>query len=273
MDPTRDAPTASDHTSSERDHFSAPSAHSSIIPDDWDDLLSPATPEAPPPPPPPHPEPPPRPEENARTSVGDPPPPSRTAPSAERAARAFLAGAGAGHLDIPPEEMEATMARLGKVFATMVEGMREILIARASIKSEMRMDRTMITSGGNNPLKFSVSPEQAVEMMIRPNVRGYLDAEAAATEALNDIRAHEVAMMSGMEAALKDLLVRLNPRKLSARIESGSTLGGLLGGKKARYWEAYETHYARIARETEDDFQSTFGREFARAYEDQLKKL
>jgi type VI secretion system FHA domain protein len=165
------------------------------------------------------------------------------------------------------------MARLGKVFATMVEGMREILIARASIKSEMRMDRTMITSGGNNPLKFSVSPEQAVEMMIRPNVRGYLDAEAAATEALNDIRAHEVAMMSGMEAALKDLLVRLNPRKLSARIESGSTLGGLLGGKKARYWEAYETHYARIARETEDDFQSTFGREFARAYEDQLKKL
>lgn len=104
-------------------------------------------------------------------------------------------------------------------------------------------------------------------------MRGYLDAEAATREALNDIRAHEVAMMAGMEAALKALLARLGPDQLAPRIEQGSSLGGLLGGRKARYWEAYEKMYAQIARETEDDFQSTFGREFARAYQDQLRKL
>ena len=146
-------------------------------------------------------------------------------------------------------------------------------MTRASIKSELRMNRTMINMGGNNPLKFSISAEQAIEAMIRPSVPGYLDPEAAATEALNDIKAHEVAMMSGMEAALKDLLARLGPEQLSARIEAASTLGSLLSGKKARYWEAYEKMYAQIAKETEDDFQSAFGREFARAYEEQLKKL
>ncbi|MEJ8472481.1 type VI secretion system-associated FHA domain protein TagH [Roseibium algae] len=192
---------------------------------------------------------------------------------AENAARAFLSGAGADHLNIPAPELAETMERLGRVFAATVAGMREILMARASIKSEMRMNRTMISMGGNNPLKFSISPEQAVEAMIRPSVRGYLDAEAATDEALKDIRAHEIAMMSGMEAALKDLLRRLSPDQLSDRIESGSTLGGLLGGKKARYWEAYEKMYAQIAKETEDDFQSTFGREFTRAYEEQLQKL
>ena len=177
------------------------------------------------------------------------------------------------HLSIPPQELPQTMERMGRVFAAMVAGMREVLMTRASIKSEMRMERTMINQGGNNPLKFSISPEQAVEAMIRPSVRGYQDAETATAEALNDIKAHEVAMVSGMEAALKDLLTRLGPDQLSQRIESGSTLGGLLGGKKAKYWEAYEKMYAQIARETEDDFQSTFGREFARAYEEQLKKL
>lgn len=165
------------------------------------------------------------------------------------------------------------MGRLGGVFAAMVTGMREILMTRASIKSEMRMDRTMIGSGGNNPLKFSISPEQAIEAMIRPTVRGYLDADAATAEALNDIRAHEVAMMSGMQAALKDLLRRLGPDQLSTRIESGTSLGNLLGNKKARYWEAYEKMYAQIAKETEDDFQSAFGREFAKAYQAQLQKL
>ncbi|WP_417689084.1 type VI secretion system-associated FHA domain protein TagH [Roseibium sp.] len=200
--------------------------------------------------------------------------PRAPSPSArDAAARAFLEGAGAGHLTIPEEELAATMERMGRVFASMVAGMREVLMARASIKSEMRMNRTMIGSSENNPLKFSVSPEQAVEAMIRPSDRGYLDAETAATQAIGDIRAHELAMMAGMEAALKDLLVRLDPTQLASRIDTGSSLGGLLGGKKARYWEAYEKMYSRIASETEDNFHSTFGHEFIRAYEDQLKKL
>ncbi|MBP1852493.1 type VI secretion system-associated FHA domain protein TagH [Rhizobium halophytocola] len=308
----------SDHTPTAQDHFSAPSVQSSAIPDDWDDLFKPTTPDPVPmptepvaatPAPPvaaaPQPQPaqpapfeplepldplepaedlaPARPAPAPIIAAPQPPAPvqpvapvpSAAAPGGQldAAARAFFAAAGVGHLDVPAAELEETMARMGRVFAAMITGMREILMTRASIKSEMRMNRTMITSGGNNPLKFSISPEQAIEAMIRPSVRGYLDAETAAAQALTDIRAHEVAMMTGMEAALKNLLKRLGPDQLSARIESGSTLGGLLGGKKARYWEAYEKMYAQIAKETEDDFQSNFGREFARAYEEQLQKL
>lgn len=202
-----------------------------------------------------------------------PAPASGAIASDQTAARTFLQAAGVGALDISDAELAETMGRLGRVFAAMVAGMREILMTRAEIKSELRMNRTMINMGGNNPLKFSISAEQALEAMIRPSVQGYLDAETATAEALNDIKAHEVAMMSGMEAALKDLLNRLGPDELSERIEAGTSLGSILGGKKARYWEAYEKMYAQIAKETEDDFQSAFGREFARAYEDQLKKL
>nr|WP_319515856.1 type VI secretion system-associated FHA domain protein TagH [uncultured Cohaesibacter sp.] len=277
-----------DHSPSSQDHFVRPAVQAPIIPDDWDEMFAPKTepspsmaaqdtPAAPMPAPPPILDTPPAPAappvQVSQPTAEAPRQPERPQGDTGDAARAFLGGAGMEHLDIPPHEMEQTMARMGRVFAAMVSGMREILMTRASIKSELRMERTMVNQGGNNPLKFSISAEQAVEAMIRPTVHGYQDAETATTEALNDIKAHEVAMMSGMEAALKDLLFRLGPDQLSQRIESGSTLGGLLGGRKAKYWEAYEKMYAQIARETEDDFQSTFGREFARAYEEQLKKL
>ena len=264
---------APDHSPAAQDHYTAPEVHSGQIPDDWDDLLAPEPPAAPLQEPEPAPAPQPAPAPSPAPAASAPVQPSPETGASDAALRAFLDGAGAAHLAIPEAEMTETMARLGRVFAAMTSGMREILMTRAAIKSEMRMDRTMINNGGNNPLKFSISPEQAVEAMIRPTVRGYLDAEAATQEALDDIRAHEVAMMAGMEAALKALLARLGPDQLASRIEQGSSLGGLLGGRKARYWEAYEKMYAQIARETEDDFQSTFGREFARAYQDQLRKL
>ena len=79
--------------------------------------------------------------------------------------------------------------------------------------------------------------------------------------------------MTGMEAALRSLLGRLDPETLAGRIEGRGGLGGILGGRKARYWDAFEEMYGEIAREVEDDFHALFAREFARAYEAQLKKL
>ena len=55
------------------------------------------------------------------------------------------------HLTDPP----ATMLALGKAFRNLVAGLRAVLIARAQIKSEFRIEQTMIQARGNNPLKFS----------------------------------------------------------------------------------------------------------------------
>ncbi|MGF1446259.1 MAG: type VI secretion system-associated FHA domain protein TagH [Pikeienuella sp.] len=189
------------------------------------------------------------------------------------AARAFLRAAGGGAVPVSDAELEETMARLGAAFGIMVSGMREVLMTRKSIKDEFRLSQTQIQAGGNNPLKFSVSPEQAIGALIRPAVPGYLPADAAAKEALKDIKAHEIAVITGMQAALKAILVRLDPAALVARLEREGGLLDMLSGKKARYWEVYEELYGQISREAEDDFQTLFGREFARAYEEQLKKL
>ncbi|MEZ5761856.1 MAG: type VI secretion system-associated FHA domain protein TagH [Paracoccaceae bacterium] len=189
------------------------------------------------------------------------------------AVQAFLQAMGLTDLALKEEDLSATMGRMGAVLKLMIEGIREILMTRTSIKGEFRINQTMISAGGNNPLKFSISPEQAVEAMVKPTAKGYLDASAATEQALKDIKAHEVAMVTGMEAALKGVLKRLDPRALEEKIQGGGGIGDFLKGKKARYWEVYEKMYAEISDQAENDFHDLFAREFARAYQEQLDRL
>lgn len=268
------------------DSFRAQSSSPNMIPDDWDDDLLGGPPDPAPLAPPPAPQAPhaepvtaaqpeplaPLPAEPDQTPTPQPVPAPPSAASRD-AAQAFLSGIGAEDVAIDDKDMVNTMARMGRVMKTLVTGLREILMTRTSIKSEFRIEQTMISAGGNNPLKFSISPEQAVEAMLHPATKGYLGAETAAEQALNDIKAHEVAMVTGMEAALKGVLKRLDPEVLAGKIETRGGLGSLLGGKKARYWEVYEKIYAEVSDQAENDFQDLFSREFARAYKEQLDKL
>jgi type VI secretion system protein len=332
-------PAMFDHGPSGSDAFRAPQASRSVIPDDWDDILSPAKPSAPAyTPPPVAPALPPQiPDDdifgsdpvaapasaplapspvaetfdpfatdpNRKGRSADPVPPQMaaappvfapvepeappvapafapapaalpefpTAVGGLDAARIFLAAVGAGEVNIPDADLPDAMGRMGRTLKSMITGLREILMTRASIKSEFRIEQTMINAGSNNPLKFSISPEQAIEAMVRPNVRGYLPAEEAAEKALEDIKAHEVAMVTGMEAALKGLLARLDPKALTEKIEAKGGGGGFLKNRKAQYWETYEAMYAEVSDQAENDFNELFAREFAKAYKDQLARL
>jgi type VI secretion system protein ImpI/type VI secretion system protein len=277
------------HNPSMTDNF-APSGKSgpSVIPDDWDDLLAPDEPAAPEPVVPAQaaPAPPPLPELDDEALLPDPPVPESPAPPVpaaqpvqaaqggdQSAARAFLAALDTEDLNIADADLERTMARMGRVMRMMITGLREVLMTRTSIKSEFRIDQTMISAGGNNPLKFSLSAENAIEALVKPKAKGYLSPETATEEALDDIKAHEIAMVTGMEAAIKGVLGKLDPEVLSGQIETSSAIGSMFKGKKARYWEVYEKMYAQISDQAENDFHELFSREFARAYKEQLDKL
>ena len=119
----------------------------------------------------------------------------------------------------------------------------------------------------------SVSAEEAVRSIVLPASRGYLSSDKAAEEALRDVKAHEIAMVSGMEAALKSVLDRLSPKKLEAMMDDDGKMGSLLKGKKARYWEVYEKMYSQISEQAENEFHEFFSKEFSKAYEEQLEKL
>jgi type VI secretion system FHA domain protein len=191
------------------------------------------------------------------------------APAAQAAEGDSLLAAfmdGAGMADIVPADPSGTMRALGAAFRSLVGGLRAVLIARASIKSEFRIEQTMIRARGNNPLKFSAGDDDALSALLGSGRRTDMTPAAAVEDALKDIRLHELASMAAMQAAVRSMLDGLEPTKLRAAAEQGG-MAVLPAQKKARAWDAYEALHAKTVQALSDDFDSIFGKAFARAYE------
>lgn len=202
-------------------------------------------------------------------------PPAVTPPAREAGAAdatllaAFLRGAGMAGADL--SDPTAAMERTGAAFRAFVTGLREVLIARAEVKSAFRIDQTMVRARGNNPLKFAAGDDDALSALLGAGRRTEMTPAAAVTEALRDIRMHELATMSAMQEAVRELLGRIEPAKLRATTESGGI--GLAVQRKAKAWELYETEFARLHESLTERFDDAFGRSFARAYEQVMAEL
>jgi len=175
---------------------------------------------------------------------------------------------------IPPE-LEAVMPEIiGLLVRESISGLIDVLMARTSMKSAFRVDQTMIQPTENNPLKFSVGVDEAIENMLLKKDRGYLPALEAVREGFSDIKSHQMATMAGMQGALQDILHRLDPDALERQFNLGSK-GNIFSSvyNKIKYWEHYKELYSSIIKESKDNFQSLLSEGFMRAYEDQIIRM
>jgi type VI secretion system protein len=193
-------------------------------------------------------------------------------PDAARLIAAFLDGVGLADLKLGADP-EGAMRAAGALFRTLVEGLRQVLISRAAIKNEFRVEQTMLRARDNNVLKFAVTTEDALTALLQANRPGYQEPLKAVQEAFEDVRGHELAVMAGLQTALMALLRRFEPGALEKRLMPGMLDNLLPAARKARTWELFCATYKDIARDAEGDFQSVFGREFARAYDEQVRNL
>jgi type VI secretion system FHA domain protein len=150
----------------------------------------------------------------------------------------------------------------------------DVLMARAEIKNEMRLDVTTLHSTENNPIKFSVSVDDALTHLLAPQAKGYMPPVLAVEEAFEDIRAHQIAVLAGIQSALKSILKRFDPESLEQRLQKTSPLSASIPiHRQAKLWELFEQLYDEIGREAEDDFNYLFGRAFVKAYEEQIDNI
>jgi type VI secretion system FHA domain protein len=209
------------------------------------------------------------PDPEVRTPLAAPTPPAVPAADGDLLA-AFLRGAGMEEVALPdPVE---TMERLGAAFRAMVTGIRHALIARSEVKREFRIETTMIRTRGNNLLKFSANDDDALAGLLGAGRHTDMGAEEAVTDALTDIRLHELASMTAMQTAVRALVVRLGPDQIRDSKDQTANRA-LLGNRKARAWDAYEALHAEVLRGLSDDFDSVFGKRFALAYEQAMEEL
>ena len=151
---------------------------------------------------------------------------------------AFLRGVALS--DAKLTDPEKTLERIGAAVRASVTGLRQTLMARASIKDEFRIEQTMIRPSGNNPLKFSANVEDALHNLLVKRNAAYLDTPAAFEDAFVDVRHHQVAMLAGMRAAFDYMLTRFNPEALARQFEARPGRRISIGlGAGGRHWDSF----------------------------------
>ena len=186
---------------------------------------------------------------------------------------AFFNGLGISN-PLALEHPEELMHEAGALLRELVTGLIGIMMGRAQFKSELRLGVTTIRPVENNPFKFAVDAGDLLErLLLRPSP-GFMPALAAAHEAFDDIRAHEMAMTAGLQAALRALLARFAPAELEVRLSGQSRLDQWLPlARKAHFWDLFTATYAEVAADASEDFMQLFGDAFAAAYREQIERL
>ncbi|MDT4289882.1 type VI secretion system-associated FHA domain protein TagH [Methylomonas sp. MO1] len=176
----------------------------------------------------------------------------------------FLDGAGIKDQSFLTEEQwPEAMKASGVLFRNLIEGLMDVLRARAEMKSEFRVSVTTIRSFDNNPLKFNPDVESVLKLMLAPNNPAFINSNDAVTEAFKDVKFHQLAMTAGIQAALGEILHRFDPDTFE------KVLGeGIVFQRKAKCWELFCEKYPELKTQAIEGF---FGEEFAEAYEKQMR--
>ena len=165
--------------------------------------------------------------------------------------------------------------QMGEAIRTIVQGLTELMNTRAEIKRELRaVDRTMLGSQDNNPLKSGMAQEEILQyLLFNPTgVGGYMKVDMALDEAINDLRAHEFASIAAVRAAVEGTVRDFEPVKMRATLTKGkSKLPQFLDN--ARLWEMYTAHYETRAIHMADWLEQLFNRYFMPVYSRESERL
>lgn len=185
------------------------------------------------------------------------------------ALRAFLS-----ELNLDPNELIGRnktdiMRVAGILLRTLTEGMMDVLKSREEVKSQFHMDTTQIQNASNNPLKFSIDSTDAMAKMLKQE-EGYMDPIKSANEAVNDARAHQLAMLSGLEATILATINAFDPKELQKEFDRNM---GFTLSKSSKYWHHFQEEYEKIASSTQTTSNNLFSQEFKAHYEKQIREF
>lgn len=183
----------------------------------------------------------------------------------ELALRLGLHGMSEEKLRSMPDEVTTLIRRcIGSVM--------DVLSARRQVKTQLKMENTVIQRAHNNPLKVSASADDAIERMFTKSSETYLAPEQALVEAFQDIGDHQVAMMAATLQVYQQVVDRFEPGAIEKKLPAPGNPGGMFTGKR-KLWDEYKDQYDSIAANGTENVHEAFLHEFSAAYSEQLLKL
>jgi type VI secretion system protein len=184
---------------------------------------------------------------------------------------AFCRGAGIDPASLPADTQNALLTLAGQMVRESVLGLMDVLKGRSDLKNRLRLSQTTIQPGENNPLKFSASVDEAVLKLLDPHGSRYLGPIESIRDSFADIRTHQIALAGAIQAAVDELMNRIEPGELQERFDRGLKRGPLLGAtNKMKYWDLYTEFYQVLNQRSDQGLPTLFAEEFARSYAERV---
>ena len=163
---------------------------------------------------------------------------------------AFLEGAGLPSTTLAGVDPEAAFREIGQMVRAAVEGVRDIMSTRALVKSEFRVDQTVLRRSDNNQVKFAPDAERCLAAMVGAAPPGFLTGPAAMQDSMDDIKLHELALVAALNSVFADLGQQLDPEAITRRARQETSVANMLPyAREAKCWAIYMENY-RLFQET-----------------------
>jgi type VI secretion system FHA domain protein len=174
-------------------------------------------------------------------------------------------------LGLPKEQLDSVDQSqfahdLVQILTTSTQGIMALLAGRSVFKQESRLSMTMIKPQSNNPIKFSLDPSDTLEMLLVKKKPGYMSAQDAYAEAMNDAQLHQTAFLSGLQATLSGLIDELSPSVIERELSKKEK--GFLGLKaNAQKWQLFVEKQDVLRKQVAENLNDILSRHFSGAYE------
>lgn len=165
---------------------------------------------------------------------------------------------------------EALAIKAAALLAQSVNGLQQSLRTRSELKNELRLAQTTVQMATRNPLKQSVDSAEALASMLQPGRPGQVSGEQAIARAFRDLQAHQVALLVASRASVRAALEHFAPEQLTLRLERDGSKP-LIATAGSR-WRAF-SRYHQSLRQDDDFSERLMARDFARAYDEQVRLI
>jgi type VI secretion system protein ImpI len=197
--------------------------------------------------------------EQPRTPVHTPMPTPSSMPAPDALARLSRAWSATG---AAPLQLAGSERAFAETLAAITDAFARGLIELKNGLKEFGEGIGVRAVGGHSPLHRSQAASEILSYLLDPNADTHARLEQL-VDLFADLMIHEVALLNGVKAGVRQLLTELDPEQGYAQSEGGRSFG-LLDRSLKKYRDFFKAS-------TEDDGQSiVFGPEFARAYADAL---
>ncbi|MFT7287916.1 MAG: type VI secretion system FHA domain protein, partial [Halieaceae bacterium] len=167
-------------------------------------------------------------------------------------------------------DLLSIVEQLAQIVAIVTPRTRAALSARSQFKDTLRLRQTLIRASENNPLKISVSDEEALRRMLTSSEPGMLGGVDAVNQALGELAAHQSALVAALKPALGATLRSLSPEAIEKKSGGAKSERLPMINRRGKLWEEYSSMYKELAESDGRALEQKFLLALAKHYETAL---